>query len=197
MRTSDWSSDVCSSDLLADTLGATRRIYALVNEPVPVTNGPGVPRRHRPRFPEGRAGVDPGRGDLAPRRRQRAGAAPRPRPPAGGAYHHGDCSPSLHHPRCQRDRGAGGRPSGRDRHAREPAGTGRTLRPTRIPPARLGLRTGSEVGDLLFASWNGSFPTATISMSEADHGQSVRAIPDGRTVALAGSANKKIGRAHV
>src|SRR3546814_5584881 len=69
---------------LADTLGATRRIYALVNEPVPVTNGPGVPRRHRPRLPEGRAGVDPGRGDLAPRRRQRAGAAPRPRPPAGG-----------------------------------------------------------------------------------------------------------------
>src|SRR3546814_3187897 len=99
MRTSDWSSDVCSSDLLADTLGATRRIYALVNEPVPVTNGPGVPRRHRPRLPEGRAGVDPGRGDLAPRRRQRAGAAPRPRPPAGGAYHRGDCSPSLHHPR--------------------------------------------------------------------------------------------------
>jgi ATP-binding cassette subfamily C protein CydCD len=28
---------------LADTLGATRRIYALQNEPVPVTDGPGVP----------------------------------------------------------------------------------------------------------------------------------------------------------
>jgi ATP-binding cassette subfamily C protein CydCD len=28
---------------LADTLGATRRIYALANEPVPVTDGPGVP----------------------------------------------------------------------------------------------------------------------------------------------------------
>src|SRR3546814_1148010 len=93
------------------------------------------------------------------------------------------CSSDL--PRCQRYRGAGGRPSGRDRHAREPAGTGRTLRPTRIPPARLGLRTGSAVGDLLFASRKGSFPTATNSMSEADHGQSVRAIPDGRKVALA------------
>ncbi|HKU95296.1 MAG TPA: thiol reductant ABC exporter subunit CydC [Vineibacter sp.] len=30
---------------LADTLGATRRIYALTNEPVPVTDGPGVPPR--------------------------------------------------------------------------------------------------------------------------------------------------------
>ncbi len=30
---------------LADTLGATRRIYALYNEPVPVTDGPGVPDR--------------------------------------------------------------------------------------------------------------------------------------------------------
>jgi len=30
---------------LADTLGATRRIYALQNEPVPVTDGPGVPDR--------------------------------------------------------------------------------------------------------------------------------------------------------
>jgi ATP-binding cassette subfamily C protein CydCD len=29
---------------LADTLGATRRIFALANEPVPVTDGPGVPR---------------------------------------------------------------------------------------------------------------------------------------------------------
>src|SRR3546814_20231534 len=74
------------------------------------------------------------------------------------------CSSDL--PRCQRDRGAGGRPSGRDRHAREPAGTGRTLRPTRIPPARLGLRTGSAVGDLLFASRKGSFPTATIRSEE-------------------------------
>jgi ATP-binding cassette subfamily C protein CydCD len=31
---------------LADTLGATRRIYALANEPVPVTDGPGVPERN-------------------------------------------------------------------------------------------------------------------------------------------------------
>ncbi|HEY6334389.1 MAG TPA: ABC transporter ATP-binding protein, partial [Alphaproteobacteria bacterium] len=30
---------------LADTLGATRRIYALANEPVPVRDGPGVPQR--------------------------------------------------------------------------------------------------------------------------------------------------------
>ncbi len=30
---------------LADTLGATRRVYALENEPVPVTDGPGVPVR--------------------------------------------------------------------------------------------------------------------------------------------------------
>jgi ABC-type multidrug transport system fused ATPase/permease subunit len=30
---------------LADTLGATRRVYALANEPVPVTDGPGVPAR--------------------------------------------------------------------------------------------------------------------------------------------------------
>jgi ABC-type multidrug transport system fused ATPase/permease subunit len=30
---------------LADTLGATRRIYTLANEPVPVTDGPGVPDR--------------------------------------------------------------------------------------------------------------------------------------------------------
>jgi ATP-binding cassette subfamily C protein CydCD len=33
---------------LADTLGATRRIYALANEPVPVTDGPGVPLRPGP-----------------------------------------------------------------------------------------------------------------------------------------------------
>src|SRR5262249_38895344 len=30
---------------LADTLGATRRFYALAHEPVPVTDGPGVPPR--------------------------------------------------------------------------------------------------------------------------------------------------------
>jgi ATP-binding cassette subfamily C protein CydCD len=30
---------------LADTLGATRRIYALAREPVPVTDGPGVPEQ--------------------------------------------------------------------------------------------------------------------------------------------------------
>ena len=30
---------------LADTLGATRRVYALANEPVPVTDGPGVAER--------------------------------------------------------------------------------------------------------------------------------------------------------
>ncbi|MGF1608336.1 MAG: ABC transporter ATP-binding protein [Kiloniellales bacterium] len=30
---------------LADTLGATRRVYALAREPVPVTDGPGVPER--------------------------------------------------------------------------------------------------------------------------------------------------------
>jgi ATP-binding cassette subfamily C protein CydCD len=30
---------------LADTLGATRRVYALANEPVPVRDGPGVPAR--------------------------------------------------------------------------------------------------------------------------------------------------------
>ena len=39
---------------LADTLGATRRVYALANEPIPVRDGPGVPaahgrRRARPR----------------------------------------------------------------------------------------------------------------------------------------------------
>mgnify|MGYP003693993825 CR=1 FL=1 len=28
---------------LADTLGATRRVYALANEPIPVRDGPGVP----------------------------------------------------------------------------------------------------------------------------------------------------------
>src|SRR5207244_5565898 len=28
---------------LADTLGATRRVYALANEPVPVRDGPGAP----------------------------------------------------------------------------------------------------------------------------------------------------------
>src|SRR5215467_5306580 len=33
---------------LADTLGATRRIYALANEPVPVTDGPGAPLRDGP-----------------------------------------------------------------------------------------------------------------------------------------------------
>jgi ABC-type multidrug transport system fused ATPase/permease subunit len=33
---------------LADTLGATRRIYALENEPVPVTDGPGVAERAGP-----------------------------------------------------------------------------------------------------------------------------------------------------
>ncbi|MFZ5783524.1 MAG: ABC transporter ATP-binding protein [Pseudomonadota bacterium] len=31
---------------LADTLGATRRVYALANEPVPVRDGPGVPQRN-------------------------------------------------------------------------------------------------------------------------------------------------------
>jgi thiol reductant ABC exporter CydC subunit len=30
---------------LADTLGATRRVYALAHEPVPVTDGPGIPPR--------------------------------------------------------------------------------------------------------------------------------------------------------
>jgi ABC-type multidrug transport system fused ATPase/permease subunit len=30
---------------LADTLGSTRRVYALANEPIPVRDGPGVPRR--------------------------------------------------------------------------------------------------------------------------------------------------------
>ncbi|MCC7271251.1 MAG: ABC transporter ATP-binding protein [Alphaproteobacteria bacterium] len=33
---------------LADTLGATRRVYALANEPVPVTDGPGGPPPARP-----------------------------------------------------------------------------------------------------------------------------------------------------
>ncbi len=33
---------------LADTLGATRRVYALANEPVPVTDGPGVAPRRGP-----------------------------------------------------------------------------------------------------------------------------------------------------
>ena len=33
---------------LADTLGATRRVYALANEPVPVRDGPGVPPRSGP-----------------------------------------------------------------------------------------------------------------------------------------------------
>jgi ABC-type multidrug transport system fused ATPase/permease subunit len=33
---------------LADTLGATRRLYALANEPVPVTDGAGVPSRTGP-----------------------------------------------------------------------------------------------------------------------------------------------------
>ena len=31
---------------LADTLGATRRYYALENEPIPVTDGPGAPKAH-------------------------------------------------------------------------------------------------------------------------------------------------------
>ena len=34
---------------LADTLGATRRVYALANEPIPVRDGPGVPARPRRR----------------------------------------------------------------------------------------------------------------------------------------------------
>jgi len=33
---------------LADTLGATRRVYALANEPIPVRDGPGVPLRDGP-----------------------------------------------------------------------------------------------------------------------------------------------------
>jgi ATP-binding cassette subfamily C protein CydCD len=33
---------------LADTLGATRRVYALYNEPIPVRDGPGVPVREGP-----------------------------------------------------------------------------------------------------------------------------------------------------
>jgi thiol reductant ABC exporter CydC subunit len=33
---------------LADTLGATRRVYALANEPIPVTDGPGVPLQDGP-----------------------------------------------------------------------------------------------------------------------------------------------------
>ncbi len=33
---------------LADTLGATRRYYGLENEPVPVTDGPGVPEKNGP-----------------------------------------------------------------------------------------------------------------------------------------------------
>ncbi len=34
---------------LADTLGAARRLYAVEAEPVPVTDGPGVPRRRAAR----------------------------------------------------------------------------------------------------------------------------------------------------
>jgi ATP-binding cassette subfamily C protein CydCD len=33
---------------LADTLGATRRVYALANEPIPVRDGPGVPTKRGP-----------------------------------------------------------------------------------------------------------------------------------------------------
>ena len=34
---------------LADTLGATRRVYALANEPIPVSDGPGVAAAARSR----------------------------------------------------------------------------------------------------------------------------------------------------
>ena len=33
---------------LADTLGSTRRYYALENEPIPVVDGPGVPLDKKP-----------------------------------------------------------------------------------------------------------------------------------------------------
>ena len=41
---------------LADTLGATRRVYALANEPVPVRDGPGVAARSRGRGARPREG---------------------------------------------------------------------------------------------------------------------------------------------
>jgi ATP-binding cassette, subfamily B, bacterial len=46
---------------LADTLGATRRVYALANEPVPVTDGPGVPAAAHGRAAEADSGVAGGR----------------------------------------------------------------------------------------------------------------------------------------
>jgi ATP-binding cassette subfamily C protein CydCD len=46
---------------LADTLGATRRVYALANEPVPVTDGPGVPAAAHGRAAEADSGLAGGR----------------------------------------------------------------------------------------------------------------------------------------
>src|SRR3546814_3502420 len=47
MRISDWSSDVCSSDLLADTIRSTISVRKLVNR----DHGIGSPRRWLPPQP--------------------------------------------------------------------------------------------------------------------------------------------------
>ena len=103
---------------------------------------PAPARRHRPRLPEGRAHPGARRGDLASRRGERAGGAPRARRAAGRPHHGRHRPPAVDGARRRPDRGAGRGPRRRDRHARLAAGAGRPLRPAGFAPARVGLCSG-------------------------------------------------------
>ena len=101
--------------------------------------------RDRARLPEGRADPDPRRGDLASRRGERAGGAPRARRAAGRSHDHRHRPSPVDRARCRPDRGARRGPRGGNRHARLAACEGRTLRPTGVAPACVGLRAGCTV----------------------------------------------------
>ena len=76
---------------------------------------PAPARRDRPRVPQERAGADPRRGHLASRRDQRGAGAPRARRADARSHHDRDRAPPVDGARCRSDRGARGRPPGRDR----------------------------------------------------------------------------------
>ena len=69
---------------------------------------PAPARRHRPRLPQGRAGADPRRSDLASRRGQRAGGARRARRADERAHHRRHRPPPLDRAQRRPDRRDGG-----------------------------------------------------------------------------------------
>ena len=92
-------------------------------------------RGHCPGLPEGRPHPDPGRGDVAPRRGERAGGALRPRR-ALARPHDGGHRPSPVDGAGRRpDHRARRRARGGGRCPREPARPRRALRAPRLPPA--------------------------------------------------------------